>query len=97
MSLMRFLLGDKPKTAPLAKERLQIILTHERSARGSATPDYLPALRTELIAVIKKYVRVEDSDIQIHHQGNLDVLEVKIDLPDTRSNGHARPADAPPA
>ena len=36
MSLMRFLLGDKPKTAPLAKERLQIILTHERSEIGRA-------------------------------------------------------------
>ena len=66
MSFLSFLLGEKKKTASVAKERLQIILAHERSGRSAATPDYLPALQRELVA------------------DNLEVLEVKIELPDAR-------------
>lgn len=42
MSFLSFLLGEKKKTASVAKERLQIILAHERSGRNVAEPDYLP-------------------------------------------------------
>ena len=48
MSLLSLLLGEKKKTASVARERLQIILAHERSGRGSPKPDYLPALQREL-------------------------------------------------
>ena len=44
-SFLSFLLGEKKKTASVAKERLQIILAHERSGRNAAEPDYLPALQ----------------------------------------------------
>ena len=44
MSLLSLLLGEKKKTANVAKERLQFILTHERTGRN-AQPDYLPALQ----------------------------------------------------
>lgn len=82
MSLLSFLLGEKKKTASLAKERLQIILAHER--RGASQPDYLPALQRELVAVIGKYIRIDPQDIkvQLDRQDNLDVLEVKIELPE---------------
>jgi cell division topological specificity factor len=81
MSLLSFLIGEKKKTASIAKERLQIILAHERTGRGR--PDYLPQLQRELIAVISKYVSIAPDDIKVHleRQGNLDVLEVKIELP----------------
>lgn len=46
MSILSFLLGEKKKTASVAKERLQIILAHERSSH-SAPADYLPALQRE--------------------------------------------------
>ena len=49
MSILSFLLGEKKKTASVAKERLQIILAHERTASG-APADYLPALQRELVA-----------------------------------------------
>ncbi len=86
MSFLSFLLGEKKQTASVAKERLQIILAHERSGRSAAEPDYLPALQRELIAVISKYVKVNTDDIkvQLERQGNLEVLEVKIELPDAR-------------
>ena len=54
MSLLSFLLGEKKKTASVAKERLQIILAHERSGRDSR-PNYLPQLQRELVEVISKY------------------------------------------
>ena len=85
MSLLSLLLGEKKKTASVARERLQIILAHERSGRGSAKPDYLPALQRELLAVISKYVSINAEDLKVHfeRQDNLEVLEVKIELPDS--------------
>jgi cell division topological specificity factor len=85
MSLFSFLLGEKKKTASVAKERLQIILAHERSSLSGKRPDYLPELQRELIAVISKYVSIKAEDIKVHleKQDDLEVLEVKIELPDT--------------
>ena len=80
-SFLSFFLGEKKKTATVAKERLQIILAHERSGRSSHEPDYLPALQRDLIAVISKYIHIDPSDIKVNleRQDNLDVLEVKIE------------------
>ena len=86
MSFITFFIGEKKKTASVAKERLQIILAHERSGRNAAEPDYLPALQRELMAVISKYVKINLKDIKVNleRQDNLEVLEVKIELPDSR-------------
>ena len=87
MSMLSFLLGEKKKSASVAKERLQIILARERVSGGeSSTPDYLPALQKELMAVISKYVDINPNDIkvQLERQENLEVLEVKIELPEAR-------------
>ncbi|MBK0391369.1 cell division topological specificity factor MinE [Ramlibacter algicola] len=85
-SLLSFLLGEKKKTASVAKERLQIILAHERSGRNAAEPDYLPALQRDLVAVISKYIKIDQRDIkvQLDRHDNLEVLEVKIELPESR-------------
>jgi len=84
MSFLSFLLGEKKSTANVAKERLQIILAHERSGRNPGQPDYLPQLQRELVAVISKYVKINPDDIkvQLERQDNLEVLEVKIELPE---------------
>jgi len=72
----------KPATASVAKERLQIILAHERSGSSTA-PDFLPQLRQEILAVVSKYVNIPPDHIQLtqDRQGTLDVLEVKIEIP----------------
>lgn len=82
MSILSFLLGEKKKTAFVAKERLQIILAHERSGR-STPADYLPALQRELVEVISKYVQINPEDIKVNleRQDDLEVLEVKIEMP----------------
>lgn len=86
MSLFSFFLGEKKKSSTLAKERLQFILMHERSARTTASPDFLPELQRELIAVIGKYIKIDHRDIKVNleRQDNMEVLEVKIELPEIR-------------
>ncbi len=86
MSLFSLIFGSKPKTAAIAKERLQLIIAHERSG-GTSTPDFLPALQQELMAVISKYVSVnpEDIKVSVEKQGNFEVLEVNIVMPEAAS------------
>jgi cell division topological specificity factor len=84
-NLIDYLRGSEKKTASVAKERLQIILAHERSGRGGQrTPDYLPALKAELLAVIGKYVRIDPSQIKVNldKHDDYDVLELNVTLPE---------------
>jgi cell division topological specificity factor len=85
-SFLTILLGEKKQTANVAKERLQLILAHERSGRNAAEPDYLQDLQRDLIAVVSKYIKIDVKDIKVNldRHGNLEVLEVKIELPDAR-------------
>lgn len=82
MSILSFLLGEKKKSASVAKERLQLIIAHERVG-GRPPADYLPALQKELVAVISKYVHISGDDIRVslERQDDLEVLEVKIEIP----------------
>lgn len=86
MSFLSFFLGEKKKnSAHVAKERLQLILAHERSGRNAGgSPDYLPALQKELVAVISKYIQINPNDIKVNfeRQDDLEILEVKIELPE---------------
>lgn len=83
MSWMNLIFGAKPKTANVAKERLQLIIARERSDSGPSL-DYLPALQKDLVAVISKYVKINPDDIKVslEKQDNYEVLEVNIVLPD---------------
>ncbi len=86
MGFLKFFLGEKKSTASVAKERLQLILAHERNGRGTS-PEYLPQLQRELLAVISKYVSINPEDIQVttEKQGDMEVLAVKIELPELRA------------
>lgn len=83
MAILDYILGRKKNTATLARERLQIILAHERQSVNKGR-DYLPQLQQELVAVISKYIAVNPDDIkvQLDRNDNLDVLEVNIVLPE---------------
>ncbi len=72
-----------PASAAVAKERLQIIVAHERGGRHRS-PDYLPALKRELLEVVRKYVPVDQDQIKVHldRDGECEVLELNIMLPD---------------
>ncbi len=97
MSILSFLLGEKKKTASVAKERLQIILAHERSGRNpGGAPDYLPALQRDLVAVISKYVKIDPEHLKLNveRQDNLGVLGAKSELPEV-ARGCRGPLRAP--
>jgi len=69
-------------TAAIAKERLHIVMAHEhRVANG---PDYLPALKRELMEVIAKYVHIprEDIKVNLERHGDCEILELNIALPE---------------
>jgi cell division topological specificity factor len=84
MSLLDYFRSSKPNTASLAKERLQILVAHERSSRNQ--PSYLPQLQQELLEVIRKYVNVGQDAITVNFEqdGNQETLELNIVLPDDR-------------
>ena len=69
-------------SAATARERLQIIVAHERGQRNQ--PGYLPQMQEEILAVIRKYVKVEEKDVSVHLDDSDDcsVLELNITLPD---------------
>jgi cell division topological specificity factor len=86
MNLMDYFRKKKKKdtTASVAKERLQILVAHDR-ARGNG-PDYLPQLQQEILAVIRKYAAIgeDDVNVQLEQQGTTSVLELNITLPDSK-------------
>ena len=81
MGLLAFF-RSKPNSAAVAKERLRIIVSQERSRRGGG-PDYLPLLRKELLEVIRKYVNVETDAIQVNveKEDGHEILELSVALP----------------
>ncbi|MDD5579669.1 MAG: cell division topological specificity factor MinE [Methylobacter sp.] len=82
MSLLDYFRTSKTSSASLAKERLQILVAHERSSRNQ--PSYLPQLQKELLEVIRKYVNVGQEAISVNFEqdDNQETLEVNIVLPD---------------
>jgi cell division topological specificity factor len=73
-----------PRSASLAKERLQIIVAHERNKRNLSQPDFLPQMQQEIIAVILKYIPIDSNQVTVNleNSDNCSVLELNITLPD---------------
>lgn len=81
MGLFDFLLVKK-QTASVAKDRLRIIVAHERVTRGG--PEYLPMLQRELLEVIRKYVNVDADAVKVDllNEGDDKVLDISVALPE---------------
>jgi cell division topological specificity factor len=93
MSLLDLLFGKKKSTASVAKERLQIILAHERSTLNSSgeinyAPEWLPDLQKELVAVVAKYIKIDQDALKVHleKRDNLELLEINVTLPEKEEN-----------
>jgi cell division topological specificity factor len=86
MSFFDYFRSKNKTTASVAKERLQIIVAHERTARSQ--PDYLPALQKDLMEVIRKYVQIGDDQVAVSLDKNDDcaVLELNITLPEEEAS-----------
>lgn len=78
------IVGLNKKTAKSAKERLQIVVSHQRATDNS--PEFISNLRKELIEVISKYVEVDTNNInvQMQQEGKSSILELNITIPDAQ-------------
>ncbi len=79
MSIFDYFKSGKRSSASVAKERLQIIVAHQRGKND----DFLPLLQKELIAVISKYVKIDQDQVKVEldKNGDTSVLELNIVLP----------------
>jgi len=84
MTILDYLLRRRKKTASVAKERLQIILAREHIDRNA--PDYLPALKKDILEVVAKYITIDYEKIQVSLESsdNMEILELNISLPDQK-------------
>jgi cell division topological specificity factor len=72
-----------PKSASLAKDRLSIIVAREHTG-GRKSPDYLPQLQQELLAVLARYeiIDLANVTVNVERSGDTEVLELNVVLPD---------------
>lgn len=82
LKYLKYLKGNQTSAASVAKERLQIIISHERAQRN--TPDYLPQLQEEILAVIAKYIPISKDKVFVNLEriGESAVLELNVTMPD---------------
>ncbi len=83
MNLFSFARKNRPRSAQTAKDRLQILLAHERSAGSKENADYLPKLQRDIVAAIRKHIEIGDDDVEVRMERNDDIssLEINIELP----------------
>jgi len=77
MSFFANLFGKKEGSASVARDRLKLVLAHERAS--NALP-YMDDMKAEILEVIKKYTKVKDIHISSQTNQNIDVLEMEIIL-----------------
>ncbi len=79
MNLLKFLRSRG--SAPVARERLQILLAHERKSSGQS--DLLATLREEILAVIARHVTLDPDKVEVKMDrgGTVSTLEVDIEIP----------------
>jgi cell division topological specificity factor len=79
-SLLRLLRG-RPASAPVARERLQILLAHERGLRGQ--PDLLGLLRAEILTAVSRHITLDPEKVivRMDRGKHVSTLEVDIEVP----------------
>ena len=85
MSLFGFL--NKRSSAPVARERLQILLAHERAIGGQS--DLAAILQEEILKVIARHIALDRDKVQVKvdRDGAMSTLEIDIELPDAVKAG----------
>ncbi len=82
MGLLDLFRSHRKGSASVAKERLQILVAHDRAERGR--PSYLPKMQRELLEVIRKYVEVDPDAVSVNYEQDdqQEILELNIVLPE---------------
>ena len=80
MRLINLLFPERRTSAVIARERLKIVLAHERASREA--PDFLPVLQKELLDVIGRYVEIRSDMIRVNldRSGDTSLLEINVEI-----------------
>ena len=84
MRLLNLLFPERRTSAVIARERLKIVLAHERASREA--PDFLPVLQKELLDVIGRYVEIRSDMIRVNlgRSGDTSLLEINVEIDGAR-------------
>jgi cell division topological specificity factor len=99
MRLLDFLFPERRNSAAIARDRLKIVLAHERAS--SQAPDFLPALQKELLDVVGRYIEIRGDMLRVNlaRSGETSLLEINVELDGAvikaPGNGAAKPKDRP--
>jgi cell division topological specificity factor len=103
MGFLQFFFPERRNSAVIAKDRLKIVLAHERASRDA--PDFLPVLQKELLDVVGRYVEIRSDMIRVNlgRSGETSLLEINVEidgatvkLPKNGAAGPAQPSAAKP-
>lgn len=88
-SFLQKLFGTEKASKELAKDRLKLVLIHDRA---SMSPDMMDDLRRDLVEVISRYMDFDESalDVQMADQDNMTMLEVNIPVAGVKRNNQKR-------
>ena len=88
MSLFSFFTRQRG-SAPVARDRLQILLAHERAVGGGS--DLVAQLKEEILAVIAKHFPLERDKVQVKlDRGDAySTLEIDIEVPTMAKRGQS--------
>jgi cell division topological specificity factor len=80
MRLLDLLFPERRHSAGIAKDRLKIVLAHERASRDA--PDFLPALQKDLLDVVGRYIEIRDDMLRVSvgKSGDTSLLEINVEI-----------------
>jgi cell division topological specificity factor len=89
MAFLDYFRAKKKNTANIAKERLQVIVAHQRSERTGSkldSPDYLKKLQLEIMDVIRKYIEIDQDQVKVEltQSDDCSVIELNLTLPENQ-------------
>lgn len=70
----------KKSNAAIAKERLKLLIQHERLNRNQ--PDFLSALEKDILEIVKKYVKVQEDKVDINIDSQINIVELNLKIPE---------------
>jgi len=88
MDWLKIFRAEKKSSAQTAKDRLMVAVAYQREGRLNG-PNYLPQMREEILAVVRKFIQVPDNAVQfnVQREDGLEVLELNITLPEDHPRG----------
>ena len=80
MRLLDLLFPERRNSAGIAKDRLKIVLAHERASRDA--PEFLPALQKDLLEVVGRYVEIRDDTLRVNvgKSSDTSLLEINVEI-----------------